>query len=141
MLALPTEIKSRILETHIELVKIFFTANDLKDVYITSYPETYFEGTEDEIVYKMLSLTFYSNTETSEQITFMSMRHAGFLNMINDFLLKCGVSAFELEPDPKSDKEKNEKKRRDKELDEEQKLRRETLNRDFEEHMKKIGLR
>ncbi len=141
MLDLPVETKSRILNSHLELVKIFFDANDLKDVYITTYNETHFEDTEDEITYTLLSFSFYPETDTAEQITFMSMRHAGFLNMVNHYLLKCGVSILDLEPNPKKHKEDKEKARRDKKLAEEQQLRKANLDRDFEEHMKKIGLR
>lgn len=139
MLDLPIETKSRILEAHLELIKIFFEANDLKDVYVNVYKETYFDGTEDEETYRMLSFSFYQETETAEKITYMAMRHAGFLNMIYDYLLKCNVS--DIVPNPEKDQRIKEQHRRSKKLEEEQKERKKNLDKDFEEHMKKIGLR
>lgn len=141
MLDLPIETKSRILEAHLELIKIFFEANDLKDVYINVYKETYFDGTENEETYRMLSFSFYQETETAEKITYMAMRHAGFLNMLYDYLLKCNLNIFDIEPDPERDKNVKEQARRTKKLEEEQQERKRNLDKDFEEHMKKIGLR
>lgn len=141
MLDLPTEIKSRILESHLELVRIFFEANELKDIYITTYKETYYVGTEDEETYKLLIFSFYQGTETAEKITYMAMRHSGFLNMIYDYLLRCNLDIFDIEPDPEQDKRIKEEIRRTKKLEKEQQERRKNLDKDFDEHMKKIGLR
>src|ERR1035437_4305109 len=63
------------------LIETFFNANDL-DVKIqdmTAYP------------YGKIILEYDENSETAYGITFMSIRHLGFENMLCDYLIRCGI--------------------------------------------------
>lgn len=70
-----------------------------------------------------LRITYEDNSDTAFQITFMSMRHLGFENMLCDYLIRCGVAA-ELIPTGRASIKRDMKK----------------LEQDWEEHKKKIGL-
>ena len=63
------------------LIETFFKANDL-DVKIqdmTAYP------------HGKIILEYEDNSETAYSITFMSVRHLGFENMLCDYLIRCGI--------------------------------------------------
>ena len=63
------------------LIETFFKANDL-DVTIqdmAAYP------------YGKVVLEYDENSETAFSITFMSVRHLGFENMLCDYLIRCGI--------------------------------------------------
>ena len=77
---------------HLELIKIFMKANDLVGVVITETPV--------EIRGKIHTcLSLESTVEsTSVALTFMGIRHSGILNMLDDYLLKCGVPPDALQP-------------------------------------------
>lgn len=64
------------------LIEIFFKANEL-DVIIQdmrAYP------------YGKVILHYEDDSDTAYGITFMSMKHLGFENMLCDYLIKCGIS-------------------------------------------------
>jgi hypothetical protein len=64
------------------LIETFFKANEL-DVIIEdmrAYP------------YGKIVLHYEDDSETACSITFMSIRHLGFENMLCDYLIKCGIS-------------------------------------------------
>jgi hypothetical protein len=70
---------------HSALLEIFFKANKL-DVKISEYHYRY-----NERNHKYIELVWDDTSETGVQISYMSMVHMGFLNMLDDFLLKCNV--------------------------------------------------
>lgn len=77
---------------HKELIKIFLEANELVGVEITEEP------LEMRGRFHMV-LRLNSRFEgTSETFTFMDIRHCGILNMLDDYLLKCGVMWDALQP-------------------------------------------
>src|SRR3954468_19512056 len=85
-------IETRLDIAHIELIKIFFQANDLTGVNIT-------EGTMEVRGRHHMVLQLESTYEpTSVALTFMGVRHCGVLNMLDDYLLKCGVPMDALQP-------------------------------------------
>jgi len=74
-------IKTQLPVMHIDLVKIFLDANKL-DIEVSHYTSGY---------HNLISLEYAVNEELENKMTYMSIKHSGFLNMIDDFLLKCGV--------------------------------------------------
>ena len=66
---------------YVELIKIFFKANEL-DVCC--------EERKASLISK-ITLSYEDNSETALSITFMSYRHLGFENMLYDYLKRCGV--------------------------------------------------
>ncbi len=77
-----------IVHTHIshgfaELLETFFKANDLV-VEIRVRVETY--PSRD-----MVDLVYEDDSDTAINISFMSMKHLGFENMLCDFLIRCGI--------------------------------------------------
>lgn len=90
--------------SHIELIKIFFEANNLssvsvyeKEILVREYP------------HRVIFISYPLDSEDSTKISFMSLIHAGFINMLDDYLLKCGVSVYNLSPDSFKHQERNEK--------------------------------
>jgi hypothetical protein len=84
------------LETHFgaehkALLEVFFKANKLENVKVSEYHRQY-NGKN----HKYIEISWDDNSETGVQISFMSVVHMGFLNMLDDFLLKCGVNAENL---------------------------------------------
>jgi len=77
---------------HKELIKIFLKANELEGVEITEEP---FELRGRFHMVLRLNSKFEG---TSETFTFMGIRHCGILNMLDDYLLKCGVFPDALQP-------------------------------------------
>jgi hypothetical protein len=97
-----------------ELIKIFFKANEL-DVHIqdmTAYP------------YGKIILHYVDGSDTAITITFMSMKHLGFENMLCDYLIKCGIPAASIPIGSATQK---------RDLQE--------LDRKWEEHRKHMGFR
>jgi hypothetical protein len=78
-------IESNISWGFVELLKTFFSANQL-DVICE-------ERIEQMPLRSMVTLQYEDNSETAMMITFMSIRHLGFENMLCDYLTKCGVPA------------------------------------------------
>lgn len=78
---------------HIELIKIFFKANNLDDVEISTYTKKM-----GELLYNLISIGYNDKSESAEKIVYMSLRHLGFQNMLDSYLIQCGVSPFNLSP-------------------------------------------
>ena len=77
---------------HKELILIFFKANELIGMVVTEEPIE-IRGRFHMVL--RLESTFQG---TSEALTFMGIRHCGVLNMLDDYLLKCGVTWDALQP-------------------------------------------
>jgi hypothetical protein len=101
---------------YLPLLETFFKANDL-DV-------TCEERIDEQPRRNHTTLHFEDNSDTAYSITFMSVRHLGFENMLCDYLIRCGVAPGRISVG------KVEIKRDMEELD-----------RKWEEHRKLIGLR
>lgn len=106
-------VETKISYGHSNLIKVFFEANNLavhmRDM--SAYP------------FGKVILEYEDNSDTAFQITFMSYKHAGFENMLWDYLIRCGIDPS-LIPIGNS----NAKKRDMKELDDA-----------WEKHRKEIG--
>ena len=87
-------IKTNLSIDHLELIKIFFEANKLPNVIISEYSNII-----KNYPHKMIEITYDNDdVETSGQITYMSLVHVGLQNMLDDYLMKCGVSVWDLQP-------------------------------------------
>ena len=66
-----------------ELIETFFKANDLvvKIEDKSAYP------------FGKIILMYEDNSDTAFGITFMSVKHLGFENMLCDYLIRCGIPA------------------------------------------------
>jgi len=85
-------IKTRLDIAHLELIKIFFKANELVGMNITE------DTMEVRGRYHMVLQLESTYEPTSIALTFMGVRHCGVLNMLDDYLLKCGVPMDALQP-------------------------------------------
>jgi hypothetical protein len=77
-----TTVRTAISGGYRELIKTFFDANGL-DVKIL----------ESDNMHNHLMLIYEDGSDTAYQITFMSVKHLGFENMLCDYLIRCGVNA------------------------------------------------
>ena len=82
-------VDTKILSKHIELVKIFFQANNFHDARVVIYSDLENYGTQEMI------RVFYSDEDEGD-IVMMAIRHAGIPNMLDDYLMKCGVNVYDL---------------------------------------------
>ena len=113
-------IKTNLSIEHLELIKIFFEASKLPNVIIGEYNKIL-----KDVSHKMIDIMYDDeDVETAGQITYMSLVHAGLQNMLDDYLMKCGVSVWDLQP----------KTIREQELKEKEEERAEAL----EQHLQKI---
>jgi hypothetical protein len=83
------QVNTSILIKHKELIITFFQANNFKDVRVLTYNDINKYGTQEII-------RLFYNTEEGVDITFMALRHSGVQNMLDDFLMKCGVDVYDL---------------------------------------------
>jgi hypothetical protein len=74
---------------HLELITVFLKANEL-DADISCEIDRNLNQQTIKISYNE------ENEDLCSKITYMSLRHLGFLNMLDDFLLKCGVEPYRL---------------------------------------------
>jgi len=98
------------------LIEIFAKANSLVlkfAVRHTSMPTR-----------ELMTIQFEEDSDTDMTITFMSIRHLGFENMLCDYLIRCNISP-EMIPIGRAVMRKSE----------------EQMEKDWQEHRKKIGLR
>ena len=108
---------SKISWGHLELLEIFFKANNLD---VTCLMNT---------IKSLPQVDFYyeDDSDTAMTLTFMGVRHLGIENMLCDYLINCGVPRFNIAGGGSSG---NRPVKRDmKKLDQE-----------WEEHKKKIKL-
>ena len=89
-----TIIKTELSARHLELIKLFFNANDLPGVVVDTYNDL-INGYNVVCIQLSYEETDY---DTSSKITFMAIIHCGVANMLDDFLLKCGVDVRLLRP-------------------------------------------
>jgi hypothetical protein len=88
-------IKTELSTTYIPLIKIFFEANDMHNVIVDTYSMQVRDYIHDAI-----QVTYdQDNEDTAGKIAYMSIVHAGFLNMLDDFLIKCNISPYHLQPE------------------------------------------
>lgn len=85
-------IRTQISLDHIELIKIFIKANELDNMVAVPYK---FEVSGKSHHAIELQIT---NESTEEKLSIMSMRNSGVSNMLDDFLLKCGVPVDAINP-------------------------------------------
>lgn len=77
---------------HIELIEIFLKANELVGATVYEYPME-IRGRHH------MCLRIESKFEdTDVALTFMGVRHTGIKNMLDDYLMKCGVPVSQLIP-------------------------------------------
>lgn len=74
-------VDSKISYGHIALIETFFKANELE---VRCIKKT--GGVYDHITFE-----YEDDSETCMSITFLSMKHLGFENMLVDYLQRCGV--------------------------------------------------
>ena len=108
-------IHTKISYGYFELLETFFRANNLI--------VTCSEGEPDAYNRTLTILEYEDDSDTAISITFMSVRHLGFENMLCDYLIRCGIMPSRIAIG------KMEIKRDMEELD-----------RKWEEHRKLIGL-
>lgn len=77
---------------HLALIKVFFEANNMASVNVSD-ALSIIRGQSHKII--QLSWDDY---DIDEKLTLMSLRHSGVQNMLDHYLLKCGVPWNELEP-------------------------------------------
>ena len=80
-------IKTNISFGYKDLLDIFFKANNLQVTCIECEREKDWGER-----HKLTGLEYEENSDTELSITFMSMKHLGFENMLCDYLIKCGIS-------------------------------------------------
>lgn len=80
---------TQILSKHLPLIQTFFMANNFYDTQVLRYNNLDVYGTQE------LIRIFYSETH-EQDITFMALRHSGVQNMLDHFLLKCGIGAYDI---------------------------------------------
>lgn len=74
--------------SHMELIKIFFKANGMNATVV--------EYTDIENYGFSNMIRIFLDDDSMVQATFMATRHAGFQNMLDDYLIKCGVAPHRL---------------------------------------------
>ncbi len=98
----------------LSLLEIFAKANNLEVNFIA----------RDNGLRKLVSITYDGNSDTALSITMLSVKHAGFLNMLDDYLIKCGIDPRFISVGYTTEKKSEEQ-----------------MEKDWQEHRKKIGLR
>lgn len=88
-----TRFDTRLCEEHAELIKTFFTANNFQSAVVATYdePETFGQT-------RMLCV--WLDEDDMSGLGFMGLKHAGAKNMLDDYLLKCGVPVQRLHAVP-----------------------------------------
>ncbi|HEY6438080.1 MAG TPA: hypothetical protein VIY47_15930 [Ignavibacteriaceae bacterium] len=107
-------IESEISYGYLDLMKTFFTANNLTvDCLLRFYDNK-----------KLITFKYEDDSDTAYQITFMSVRHLGFENMLVDYLNRCGYPPSLISIGRAIEKRDMKK-----------------LDQDWEEHRRKLGFR
>jgi hypothetical protein len=108
---------------YLPLIEIFARANNL-ELGFECYSEELCEHEKFKTSFgSYIRITFDEDSPTASYITFMSIRHLGFENMLCDYLIKCNIGP-NLIPIGKYVMKKSD----------------EEMERDWQEHRKKIGL-
>lgn len=77
---------------HLELIKIFIKANELTGVEVIEYPVE-LRGRHHMCI--RLESTY---EDSSAALTYLGFRHMGVKNMFDDYLIRCGVAPYDLNP-------------------------------------------
>lgn len=82
---------------NLSLIQIFFKANDMTSVKIES---EYFPVNigEFEMVHPYIKLTYEEDSDDGINISFMATKHLGLENMLIDYLLRCGITSYNICP-------------------------------------------
>ena len=130
MMVLPKTIKTRIFNSNKALIDIFIQANGLEGLNSNPWIEKHCIEELYTFTYEFMEFSFFEDSAVAQKISYMSLVHAGFENMLVDFLLKCNVSIDDITPpDVEIDKKKKYEE-----------WRRKNLDKDWEEHKKKLGI-
>lgn len=86
------KVESTLCISHEELINTFIRACELDDLVVQHDKMKVNSQLHDVLSFQC------NNPETESKITFMSIRHSGFLNMLDDYLLRCGVPPDALQP-------------------------------------------
>ncbi len=105
---------------HLRLINLFFKANELEVAV-----DEPLDNTDNFRAVEHMVLRYEDDSDTALKITFMSMRHLGFENMLCDYLIKCGVDKSSISAGFSTDVKRNMKQ----------------LDKDWEEHRKSLGFR
>jgi len=85
-------IKTEIAVLHKELIKVFFQANEIADAEVL---EVLLEERNKE--YPVLEIICH-DPDSEHTLTFLGLRNCGIQNMLDDYLMRCGVPAREIQP-------------------------------------------
>lgn len=99
------EIKTELCINHAELLKLFFKANELEQ----SVKVRYYDKDINGIFHKMIVLVCEAPGQST--LTYMALRHSGIENMLEHFLLACGVEPDALKPASYHRQEQDERER------------------------------
>ena len=113
------EIRTELVQDHKALIEVFLKANELTSVKLQTY-----EKVEWDHTFHLLKLIYDNDSEDALKLSYMSLVHMGIPNMLDDFLLKCGVPVKTLNPVKPTPGKRDMAE----------------LDRQWEEHRKKIGL-
>lgn len=86
------KVQTEILAYHQDFIQTFIEANEL-DIKIEHYTREI-----GPVVYNMIELHYDEGSDTAYKISIMSLKNCGLRNMLEDFLIKCGISPFSLNP-------------------------------------------
>lgn len=100
---------------YLELIKTFGKANSL----VLHFEHRF----EEEPTRQLIDILYEDDSDTAITITFMSMKHLGFENMLCDYLKRCGIEHFMIPVGNFVVRKSPEQ-----------------MEKDWQEHRKKIGL-
>lgn len=84
------KVKTEILTKHKSLIEIFMEACNL-DVKVNDYTKNV-----GNVKYTLIELEYEDDSDTAFTISVMSLKNCGLRNMLEDYLIKCGISPFYL---------------------------------------------
>ncbi|HEY6435346.1 MAG TPA: hypothetical protein VIY47_02035, partial [Ignavibacteriaceae bacterium] len=76
------ELQTNISWGYVSLLDIFFKANEL-DISC--------KMRKDGPTKEMVNLIYEEGSDTESAMTFLGIKHLGFKNMLDDYLIKCGI--------------------------------------------------
>lgn len=86
------EIETDISSEHSNLIEIFFEANEMPGVSIEKYDQEI-----NQVLHSCIKLVVRDD-ESAERLTAMGLRNYGVKNMLDHYLLRCGILPNELHP-------------------------------------------
>ena len=80
---------------HIDKLKIFLEANDLRSVHVAKYDK----WVSEQLILEEVAVSYdEDNIDDTSKLMFMALRHCGVENMLEDYLMKVGVDPIALSP-------------------------------------------